>query len=123
MTTFISHQAEQLSALLSERLGVHAGVGFAEKLAKAGRRLPRWARRDGALIVTAMQWETHPMLSRQIDHDRVARAVKNLTRHLGGLDASKRRKNKILDLIASIAFVVCVTVGLILGIMIWRDLI
>ncbi len=85
--------------------------------------MPRWARRDGAVIVAAMALETHPKLARQIDHTRVERAVANLSRHLGAVDPVQRRKTKILDLIAAIAFVVFVTIGLVLGTMIWRGLI
>ena len=119
----ITYQATQLAELMQTRLGVRSGNGFAAKLAKAGRRLPRWARRDGEVIVLAMALESHPKLSRQIDHARVERAVANLSRHLGEVDPVQRRKAKILDLIAGIVFIVFVTIGLVLGVMIWRGLI
>lgn len=123
MEQSISNRAEALTVLLQERLGVRTGADFPTKLAKAGRRLPRWARRDGRIIADAISLESHPKLARQIDHARVERAIKNLSRHLGAVDPWQRRKAKFLDLAAAIAFVVFVTVGLTLGVMVWRGLI
>ncbi|WP_417249340.1 hypothetical protein [Celeribacter sp.] len=123
MEQSITYRAEALAALMRDRLGIRAGSDFASKLAKAGRRLPRWARRDGQLIVDAIALESHPKLSRQIDRKRVERALSNLAKYLGAVDPWQRRKGKILDVITAVAFVIFVVVGLVLGVMLWRGLI
>lgn len=119
----IAYRAEALATLLQQRVGVRAGHGFEAKLAKAGRRLPRWARKEAAVVVQAMSLETHPKLFMQIDHDRVDRAFNNLARHLGAVDPWARRRAKILDAITAIAFVVFVVIALVLGVMMWRGLV
>lgn len=119
----MTHRAEVLSDLLRDRLGVRAGDGFEAKLAKAGRRLPRWARRDGRAIVEAIALETHPKLAPRIDRKRVDRALRNLTKHLEAIDPSQRRKEKILDLLAALSVVFIATAGLIITVMVWRGMI
>ena len=123
MSTSIAHRAEELSTLLRDRMGVHLGDGFEAKFAKAGRRLPRWARRKGEVILEAMALETHPKLAQQINHAKVNRAFKELRYFLRRQDSKARVKNRILDWITTVAFILFVTGGLILCVMMWRGLI
>ncbi|MBU2935925.1 MULTISPECIES: hypothetical protein [Pacificibacter] len=122
MENSISQKSEQLATLMSERLGIHAGSGFEAKLRKAGRALPRWARRDGKLIVEAMALETHPKLARTVDVKPVDRAIRNLTGHLEGIDPFKRRMGRFLDALALIALIVILIFGAIVAILVWRGL-
>lgn len=123
MTISIAQRAEELSTLLRDRMGVHLGDGFAAKFTKAGRRLPRWARRKDEVILEAMALETHPKLAQQINHAKVNRAFKELRYFLRRQDPKARAKNRILDWITTVAFILFVTGGLILGVMMWRGLI
>lgn len=123
MTISIAQRAEELSTLLRDRMGVHLGDGFAAKFTKAGRRLPRWARRKGEVILEAMALETHPKLAQQINHAKVNRAFKELRYFLRRQDPKARAKNRILDWITTVAFILFVTGGLILGVMMWQGLI
>lgn len=75
------------------------------------------------MIAQAVALKSHPKLARMIDRPRVERAINNLAKHLGAVDPWQRRKAKILDVVTAIAFVVFVTVGLVLGVMLWRGLI
>lgn len=123
MENSIAQKSEQLATLMSERLGIHLGAGFEAKLHKAGRSLPRWARRDGKLIVDAMALETHPKLARTINQKSVDRAIRNLARHFQTVDPVKRRTEKLLDMLAVIALVLIVTFGSIVSFMVWRGLV
>ncbi|PTQ75623.1 hypothetical protein C8N42_101162 [Celeribacter persicus] len=117
------HRSEELAALMRDRLGVRLGEGFEAKVKHAGRRLPRWARRKSAVIVEALALEAHPKLAQQVQQKKVDKAFKELKYFLERQDVKTRRKNRLLDLIASIAFVILVTLGLVLGIMVWRGLV
>ncbi|GAA3864750.1 hypothetical protein [Celeribacter arenosi] len=123
MSEDFADKTEELTALLRDRLGVRAGSDFPSKIAKAGRRLPRWARRDARVIVEAMSLQSHPKLAVQVNHTRVDRAHRNLKSHLEAVDPWLRRKGKILDLLALVAFGIFVAVGCALAFMIWRGLI
>ncbi|AJE45592.1 hypothetical protein [Celeribacter indicus] len=123
METSISHRAEELNALMRDRLGVKLGDGFEARLAKAGRRLPRWARRDGRVIAEALGMETHPKLAQQIDRARVDKALKNLRYFLMRQNPRLRVRNRVLDIITGIAFALFVTGALVLTVLVWRGLV
>jgi hypothetical protein len=123
MENSIAQKSELLSALISERLGIHSGMGFEAKLHKAGRALPRWARRDGAVIVEAMALETHPKLARMINRKPVDRAIRNLTQHLESIDPFQRRMGRFLDFLAVIAVIAILIFGAIVTVLVWRGLV
>ena len=116
-------KTEELTTLMRDRLGVRAGNDFPSKVAKAGRRLPRWARRDARTLTEAMALQAHPKLGMQVDYARLERAHRNLKTHLEAVDPWARRRGKILDMLALIAFGVLATLGLALAVMAWRGLI
>ncbi|WP_460274006.1 hypothetical protein [Celeribacter sp. ULVN23_4] len=119
----MTHRSEELAALLRDHLGVRKGEGFEAKVHHAGRRLPRWARKQSAVIIEAIGLEAHPKLAQQVAHKKVDKAFKELKYFLERQDLKTRRKNRVLDLVTAIAFVIFVTVGLVLGVMIWRGLV
>ncbi|WP_300519362.1 hypothetical protein [Aliiroseovarius sp.] len=115
-------RVEILTRLMEERLGL-GGEGFAAKLARAGRRLPRRIRRDGALIVDALSLQAHPKLSRQLDAARLDRSLTHVERHLRGIDPWDRRKGIVLNWLAGIAFSLLVVAALFVAALRWRGLI
>jgi hypothetical protein len=123
MENSIAQKSDHLATLISERLGIYAGTGFEAKLHKAGRALPRWARRDGTLIVRAIALETHPKLARTIDRKPVDRAIRNLTDHLESIDPFKRRMGRFLDMLALFALVAILIFGAVVTILVWRGLV
>lgn len=123
MENSVTQKSDALAKLMTERLGIHTGVGFEAKLHKAGRGLPRWARRDGALIVEAIALETHPKLAHRIRHKAVARAIANLSKHLEGIDPFQRRMGRFLDFLAVLAVIAILIFGLFVMILVWRGLI
>ncbi|WP_306153795.1 hypothetical protein [Roseovarius sp. MMSF_3281] len=91
----------ELAQLLQDRLGIR-GKGFSAKLRRAGRDLPRFARRAGAEVAQAEVMMTHPRLAALVDADRFNRAATVLGDHLKGIDPKERRKTMLLHRIASI---------------------
>ncbi|WP_417263803.1 hypothetical protein [Celeribacter sp.] len=119
----VTQRSDELAVLLRDHLGVRMGEGFEAKVKHAGRRLPRWARRKSAVIIEALALEAHPKLAQQVPHKKVDKAFKELRYFLERQDVKTRRKNRVLDLIATIGFVVFATIALALVVMIWRGLV
>ena len=114
-------RADHLAQLMGDRLDIR-GDGFEAKLANAGRRLPRYVRREGARIAEALEHETHPKLSRQIDVERLNRSAKVMERFLFSVDPWARRKGIFLNWLAGISFSLLVVLGLVLYLMARRGL-
>ncbi|HHB80703.1 MAG TPA: hypothetical protein ENK83_03005, partial [Aliiroseovarius sp.] len=68
-------RADHLAYLMGDRLDIR-GEGFEAKLENAGKRLPRHIRAEAGRIAEALQFETHPKLSRQVDLKQMSRAAK-----------------------------------------------
>lgn len=119
----MTQRSDELAVLLRDHLGVRMGEGFEAKVKHAGRRLPRWARKRSAVIIEAVALEAHPKLAQQVKHKKVDKAFKDLRYFLERQDMNTRRKNRVLDLIATIGFVVFATIALALIVMIWRGLV
>ena len=96
-------KTEALAHLLQDRLGIR-GKTFSIKLHRAGRLLPRFARRAGAEVAQAETMMGHPRLAALVDADRVDRAAGILGDHLKGIDPKERRKTRALHLLASVVF-------------------
>ena len=97
---------------LSEKLHTHLGVGgktFRVRLRRAGRRLPRWARRHGKTILNAIELEKSPKLARQIDGPAVDRAFHELEHWITQQDPWAGRKGMALNIAAGVVFVLLVT--------------
>ncbi|RPE66345.1 hypothetical protein EDD53_2047 [Pacificibacter maritimus] len=122
MENSITQQAEHLAALLTDRLGIRSGRGFEEKLAKAGRSLPRWARRDGQVVVSAITMESHPKLAQQMRKPAARRAARNLTKYLEGIDPVKRRMGRFLDFLALVSVIAIVIFAAVITILVWRGI-
>ena len=109
-------------ALLGERLGV-AGPDLREQVRRAGRRLPRRARRDAELLVRAEAMARHPGFARLVDPREVARAERRLSRRLRTIDPRLRRRNRRLDLLAAAGFQVLATFALVMTLLAWRGIV
>ena len=113
---------DNLAILMEERLGIR-GDGFEEKFARAGRRLPRRLRHEGAVLVEARKFAAHPKLGRRVDERRLRKAVRALERHLERIDGTQRRITLTINWLAGNAFNVLVVFALTLAVLAWRGLI
>jgi hypothetical protein len=91
--------ADEIAKGLEKRLGIR-GQGLEAKLARAGRSLPRWVRRDGAVLAEAARLSASPKLAKRVDPARVAKAHASVSRYLADQDPRERRKDKVLALLA-----------------------
>ena len=73
-------------------------------LRRAGRRLPRGARKAGLRLVGAEQMLGNPKLQQQVDAKQVHRDFDRLTAGVSGVDMKDRRKGWVLGALASLAF-------------------
>lgn len=99
----INTKAHTIEALLQERLRLRSD-GLEQGLRRAGRRLPRRLRDQGEVLVKASQLAGHPKLARRIDEQKVQSAYDGLKDHLSTIDPAVVRKERLLDLGATIGF-------------------
>lgn len=92
----------ELAALMREKLGVR-GEGLDSKLRRAGRLLPRQARRAGQHLVEVEKLWENPKLRRRIDPAGTREAAKRLREHLDAIDVADRRKGYWIGVLAPLA--------------------
>ncbi len=112
-------RADHLAQIIEEKLGVR-GTGLETKLKRAGRRLPKHIRTQGALLVEALRLEGHPKLSQRADPARLERAFADIERYLSALDPSARRRANVLDWLAGQAFSFFVLAILAIALLRWQ---
>jgi hypothetical protein len=118
----MSDRPSDLRALLVEKLGA-TGRDLRAQLARAGRRLPRKARRDAEFLVRAETMASHPRFARLIDPREVTRAEKRLAHRLRAIDPAAERRRRHLDYLALAGLHVLVTFALVVGLLWWGGLV
>ena len=106
-------QLEQKIAEVQELLHTKFGVKprpLPRMLKRVGRQLPRRMRAHGQLLARAQPLAAHPKLARQVDWPAVEAAHRALVAHLEAIDVAARRKERLLNLGALLAFYVVVVV-------------
>ncbi|WP_071690978.1 hypothetical protein [Nioella sediminis] len=111
--------SDRLTALLREKLGVRADT-LPVALRRAGRKLPRRLRRDGALLLAAIERSRNPRLARVTDGDGPERAARRIEVYLSGLDPATARARARAYLFADLAFRLAVVIALVIGVLAWR---
>lgn len=111
--------SDRLTALMRDKLGVRAD-GLAQALCRAGRRLPRGQRQDGATILAAIARAQNPRLARVTDGDGAHHAARRIERYLSTLDPAARRARRRAYLFADLAFRLAVVMALLIFVLVWR---
>ncbi|WP_407495408.1 hypothetical protein [Pseudooceanicola sp. MF1-13] len=93
---------------------------FEATLRRAGRRLPRKARRAGEEVVAAQALAGHPQLRLQIDWDRVTKNLDRVIEAARRIDRKDDRKGRILGALASLAFNLLLLFTLIIVFAVWQ---
>lgn len=94
---------DELADLLRHRLQIR-GPGFAVKLRRAGRLLPRQVRRSGKeLNEMARLWD-NPKLRRRVDPLALAQHAKVVRDHLTSIDRADLRRGYWLGVATPLAF-------------------
>ena len=115
----VQQMATRVEALLEERLRLKGGT-LADKLRRAGRRLPRRVRDAGAALATAVTMMQSPKLMHQVNDETVALAYDICVRHLTTINPAAARQGLILNMAASIAFSLLVVAVLLVAVLYWR---
>ena len=114
-------QADHLAHLMGDRLDIR-GDGFEAKLENAGKRLPRHIHAEAERLKQALEFATHPKLSRQVDSKQMKRSVKAIERYLLSVDPWARRRGIVLNWLAGIVFSLLVVGGIVLLVLVKRGL-
>ncbi len=120
-TDDISHLAQELCALLDEKLSLRRGT-LQTRLNRAGRRLPARIRAQAQVVAEAETLAAHPKLARRIDHLRVTRAHAEVRAHLRSIDPADRRRGALLGVLGGLAFNLLLLAGLTLTFLRWRGI-
>lgn len=118
----MDRRCTELAELIGSQLRV-GGRTLEQKLKRAGRLLPRWARRDAARIGEAARLAAHPRLARQIDPAALDKAEARLRRYLAAIDPAERRKTVLLQLAGGIVLKLLLVSGVVLAVLRWRGLV
>jgi hypothetical protein len=93
---------------------------FEAALRRAGRRLPRKARKAGEEVVAAQALVGHPKLRLQIDWARVTRNLDRVIEAANKVDRKDSRKGKVLGALASLAFNLLLLFTLVVVFALWQ---
>ena len=115
-------QADQIAALLQERLGIR-GRDLDTRLRRAGRLLPRHIHRAGTVLVEAVKLQENPRLARLIDADKVAKSFRTCEDFLQSIDPWERKKDRLISTLSSVAFSLLAVAALVIAFLYWRDMI
>ncbi|MGR3550197.1 hypothetical protein [Pseudooceanicola sp.] len=91
-----------------------------QALKRAGRRLPRRARKAGAEIVAAQMLSANPKLHQQLDASRLERDFDKLISGAGRVDAKALRQKWLVGALASFAFNLLLLITLLVVVALWR---
>lgn len=94
-------KSRRLRGLMQQKLDVR-GSDLRQSLRRAGRRLPRGLRKQGAELVRAEMLAQNPKTARQADAEAVERAYEAMRAHLEALDVVEMRKARLLSLAGAI---------------------
>jgi hypothetical protein len=118
----ISARSDELCALLADKLSLKKGT-LAQRIRRAGRRLPARIRDQAQIVAGAEAMAAHPKLALRIDHAEVDRAFEEVRDHLRKVDPSDRRRGALLGAVAALAFNILLFMALILAFLRWQNII
>lgn len=96
-------RAEALRPQFKEKLGVKAH-DLRHAFGRAGRDLPRRLRADGALLSRTERVVGNPHIARQLEAAPVWEAFDRVSAFLRRVDVGHRRRGRLLDIAATVAF-------------------
>ncbi|MGL4322386.1 MAG: hypothetical protein ACRCS3_16120 [Paracoccaceae bacterium] len=98
----VQQMAQRVNGLLEERLRLR-GNSLADKLHRAGRRLPRRVRQAAARLSVAEAKSVVPKLLLQVDEGDVARDYDTCVRHLTSVRPTGGMMTGVVRIAASVA--------------------
>lgn len=114
------NQVEAISAALQSKLRLKPAP-FPTLVARSRKGLPRHIWRNAQVLAEAQEAAEHPKLWRTLDFVGLSRSAELVQAHLRALDLADERRGKRLSLLGSLSFNLLVVLGLLIGVLIWRD--
>ena len=118
----LTHKVAHLNTLLEQKLSLRKG-SLGKRADRAGRRLPKWVRRNLHQIDQAHSMAGNPRLARLIDAQALEKAYAAAERHLASIDPKERRKDRLLGLLGALAFNLLLLAALLLAVLRWQGVI
>ncbi|MBY6043013.1 hypothetical protein [Phaeobacter italicus] len=118
MADTLIHKIAELRELLKDR--EHAGGDLALALKRARRRLPRRIYRLGQELAAVQPLLEHPKLRMTVEESKLSRSADEVIKHLKSIDLADRRRGRVLDILASMAFALIVVAVLLIVVLRWR---
>lgn len=112
---------ERVLLELRNRLNIRARR-LSKGMKRAGRLLPREAHRAAGVVSDARRDVNNPKLARLIDPASLNAAEATILQHLGKIDPKERRKDAYLSMAGAQVLNLLGVGALVLGVLIWRDL-
>lgn len=119
MVQTLEQQVDEIRTLLEIKLRVR-GKTFDAQIKKAGRLLPRAVRRDVQFLSQSVELVKNPKLARMVDPARAQKAHGNVVTFLNTVDRREQQLTALINVTASIAFVVLVTAAVLLYVLVQR---
>lgn len=117
----IQEKSAEIADMMKQRLSIR-GKDLAAKLRHSGRMLPKRIKYDAEYLVEATAMAQSPKLYKMIDMERVDTAHHNCIEFLKTIDVTDRRKGLVLGILGSMTMSVIIVIALVIGVLIWRDL-
>ncbi|MFU8883274.1 MAG: hypothetical protein ACNA7Q_12980 [Rhodobacterales bacterium] len=114
-------RSDALCALLAEKLSLKKGT-LAQRMRRAGRRLPARIRDQAQIVAGAEAMSAHPKLALRIDHAEVDRAFQEVRNHLRMIDPGDRRRGALLGALGALAFNILLFVALLMAFLRWQNI-
>ncbi|SDF62605.1 hypothetical protein [Sulfitobacter delicatus] len=108
-------RAEALRALFKDKLRIKSH-DLHQAFGRAGRDLPRGLRADGRLLSRTERVVGNPLIARQLEPTPVWAALDRVNAHLRAVDVGYRRRGRLLDIAATVAFNLIVVIA---GFVLW----
>ncbi len=114
-------RVKRLERLIGRELGLSSG-DLRTRVARARRKLPDAIKRDLLQVAEAAHLAGHPRIAPQIDRRAVDRAYARAVAHLTGPETADIRKSRRLGAAGALAVNLIVIFCLVLGVLVWRNL-
>ena len=119
MALTLQQMVDEIRPLFEQKLRVR-GRSLGAQVRKAGRLLPRSAKRDAHYLAQALALAENPKLARMVDMAKAKQAHRNVMTFLDEIDLGARRGTAALKMITSIVFALLVTGILVLFVLVQR---
>ncbi|MBV0911336.1 hypothetical protein [Anianabacter salinae] len=116
---FAADKADLIARMLEKKLGV-GGKTLRAKLKRTRRLLPWDVRASIERLADAEELSAHPKLASRMDPGAIEKDFSAVSRYLAKVDPAERRRRRLLNLAALVAFDLLVMFVIVVAVLVWR---